>query len=303
MARALIGVIGGSGLYQMEGLSNTSEHWIETPFGLPSEAIVTGELHGVSVAFLARHGRGHRLIPSEVPYRANIHALRQLGVRYILSLSAVGSLREEVRPLDMLLPDQFIDLTRKRDNTFFGDGAVAHVSMADPICPQVADCLARAFGLTQGESTQGDQPITLHRGGSYVCIEGPQFSSRAESHWYRSMGASVIGMTNMPEAKLAREAQIAYATLAMATDYDCWHPREAAVTAEVAIANLQQNAARAQRIAAKAIRLLGEEKPRSPAHTALASGLVTPLEVMPEEKARVIKPLLATTESVEQVEP
>ncbi|WP_308366611.1 MULTISPECIES: S-methyl-5'-thioadenosine phosphorylase [unclassified Microbulbifer] len=301
MARALIGVIGGSGLYQMEELSNTSEHWIETPFGSPSDAIVTGELLGVTVAFLARHGRGHRLIPSEVPYRANIHALRQLGVRYILSLSAVGSLREEVRPLDMLLPDQFIDLTRKRDNTFFGGGAVAHVSMADPVCPEVSDRLARAFSLTQGESTQGDQP-TLHRGGSYVCIEGPQFSSRAESHWYRSMGASVIGMTNMPEAKLAREAQIAYATLAMATDYDCWHPREAAVTAEVAIANLQQNAARAQRIAAEAIRLLGEEKPRSPAHTALTSGLVTPLEVMPEDKARVIKPLLTATESVEEAE-
>lgn len=295
MANALIGVIGGSGLYQMEGLQNARELQIETPFGATSDAIVTGELHGVPVAFLARHGRGHRLIPSEVPYRANIHALRQLGVRYILSLSAVGSLRETVRPLDMLIPDQFIDLTRKRENTFFGEGAVAHVSMADPVCPQVADCLARAF-----EATQSDQPIALHRGGSYVCIEGPQFSSRAESDWYRSMGASVIGMTNMPEAKLAREAQIAYATLAMATDYDCWHPREAAVTAEVAIANLQQNAARAQQVAAETTRLLGEERPRSPAHTALASGLVTPLSAMSEDKAAVIKPLLAATETVEE---
>jgi len=295
MARAIVGVIGGSGLYEMQGLGTVREHRIETPFGATSDAIVTGELHGVPVAFLARHGRGHRLIPSEVPYRANIHALRQLGVRYLLSLSAVGSLREAVRPRDMLIPDQFIDLTRRRGNTFFGDGAVAHVSMADPVCPRVADCLARAF-----ETTQDDQPTRLHRGGTYVCIEGPQFSTRAESHWYRSMGAAVIGMTNMPEARLAREAQIAYATLAMATDYDCWHPREAAVTAEVAIDNLRQNAARALRIAAEAIRLLGQEMPQSPAHTALASGLVTPLEAMQEETAAVIKPLLATAETAEE---
>lgn len=295
MAKALIGVIGGSGLYQMDGLSNVREQQVETPFGAPSDALVTGELHGVPVAFLARHGRGHRLIPSEVPYRANIHALRQLGVRYILSLSAVGSLREEVQPLDMLIPDQFIDLTRKRDNTFFGDGAVAHVSMADPVCSEVAKCLARAF-----DSTVKEEGVTLHRSGTYVCIEGPQFSTRAESHWYRSMGASVIGMTNMPEARLAREAQIAYATLAMATDYDCWHPREAAVTADVAIANLQQNAARAQRIAAEAIRLLGEELPKSEAHSALVSGLVTPLAAMSEEKAAVIRPLLAPAEGEQE---
>ncbi|MCX2793833.1 methylthioadenosine phosphorylase [Microbulbifer thermotolerans] len=295
MAKALIGVIGGSGLYDMQGLTGARELQIETPFGPTSDAIVAGRLHGIPVAFLARHGRGHRLIPSEVPYRANIHALRQLGVRYILSLSAVGSLREEVRPLDMLIPDQFIDLTRRRESTFFGQGAVAHVSMADPVCPQVADCLARAF-----HATQSDQPIRLHRGGTYVCIEGPQFSTRAESHWYRAMGASVIGMTNMPEAKLAREAQIAYATLAMATDYDCWHEREAAVTAEVAIANLQQNAARAQRIAAEAIRLLGEDLPESAAHSALASGLVTPVEALSAEAAAVIKPLLATTGIAEE---
>ncbi|WP_444917961.1 S-methyl-5'-thioadenosine phosphorylase [Microbulbifer sp. JMSA003] len=291
MTRALIGVIGGSGLYDMPGLTEVEEVHIDTPFGRTSDAIVCGKLAGVPVAFLARHGRNHHLIPSQVPYRANIHALRQLGVRYILSLSAVGSLQEEVRPLDMLIPDQFIDMTRRRQSTFFGDGAVAHVSMADPVCPAVADSLARAFTLTQAE-----QPIELHRGGSYICIEGPQFSTRAESHWYRSMGASVIGMTNMPEAKLAREAQIAYATLAMATDYDCWHPREEAVTAEVAIANLQQNATRAQQIAMEAIRILGAEQPESSAHTALLSGLVTPLEAMPEETQAVIKPLLAPTE-------
>ncbi|MFS1523482.1 S-methyl-5'-thioadenosine phosphorylase [Microbulbifer sp. 2304DJ12-6] len=298
MARARIGVIGGSGLYQMQGLSGAEMLRIDTPFGAPSDTIVCGKLQGIPVAFLARHGRDHRLTPSEVPYRANIYALRQLGVRYLLSLSAVGSLREEVRPLDMLIPDQFIDMTRKRDSTFFGGGAVAHVAMADPVCPAVADCLARAF-----ETTQAGQPINLHKGGSYVCIEGPQFSTRAESHWYRSMGASVIGMTNMPEAKLAREAQIAYATLAMATDYDCWHPREAAVTAAVAIANLQQNAARAQQIAAEAIRLLGEEQPHSFAHTALESALVTPMEALPKDTLTVIKPLLGPTEPVlEEVE-
>ncbi|AWF82330.1 S-methyl-5'-thioadenosine phosphorylase [Microbulbifer sp. A4B17] len=291
MTRALIGVIGGSGLYDMPGLTDVEEVQVTTPFGDTSDAIVCGRLMGIPVAFLARHGGGHRLIPSQVPYRANIHALRQLGVRYILSLSAVGSLQEEVRPLDMLIPDQFIDMTRRRESTFFGDGAVAHVSMADPVCTAVADSLARAFALTQAE-----EPIELHRGGSYICIEGPQFSTRAESHWYRSMGASVIGMTNMPEARLAREAQIAYATLAMATDYDCWHPREEAVTAEVAIANLQQNAARAQQIAKETIRILGDELPESPAHTALLSGLVTPLEAMPEEKQAVIKPLLSPTE-------
>ncbi|MCO1334376.1 S-methyl-5'-thioadenosine phosphorylase [Microbulbifer sp. OS29] len=293
MARALIGVIGGSGLYDIQGLTEVEEVQVDTPFGNTSDPIVCGKLQGIPVAFLARHGRGHRLIPSQVPYRANIHALRQLGVRYILSLSAVGSLQEEVRPLDMVIPDQFIDMTRKRESTFFGDGAVAHVSMADPVCATVAESLARAF-----DATQEGELVQLHQGGSYICIEGPQFSTRAESHWYRSMGASVVGMTNMPEAKLAREAQIAYATLAMATDYDCWHPREEAVTAEAAIANLQKNAQRAQQIAAKAIQFLGTEQPKSPAHTALDSALVTPVEAMPEEKQVVIKPLLAPTEPV-----
>lgn len=272
---ALVGIIGGSGLYQMDGLENSAEVRMETPFGQPSAAVVTGTVHGVPVAFLARHGKGHRLIPSEVPYRANIYAMKQLGVRYLLSMSAVGSLREELRPLDLVLPDQFIDLTRKRESTFFGEGAVAHVSMALPICAGVADVLARAAG--QAEGARG---ITVHRGGTYVCIEGPQFSTVAESQWYRSMGASVIGMTNMPEAKLAREAQIAYSTLAMVTDYDCWHPREAHVTAEMAIANLMKNAERAQEIAAIAIGLLGEELPPSIAHDALASALVTPLDEM-----------------------
>ena len=283
MKNSLVGVIGGSGLYQMDAQRDVSEHLIDTPYGKPSDAIVTGTLHGVGVAFLARHARGHRLIPSEVPYRANIHAMKQMGVRYLLSFSAVGSLREQLRPLDMVLPDQFIDMTRGRASTFFGDGAVAHVSMAQPVCPALSDILARAVA----DSGAADA-ISLHRGGTYVCIEGPQFSSQAESHWYRAMGGSVIGMTNMPEAKLAREAQIAYATLSMVTDFDCWHPREAHVTAEMAIANLLKNAARAQDIAAAAIGIIGQERPRSIAHDALASALVTTVDAMsPETRARL----------------
>jgi 5'-methylthioadenosine phosphorylase len=283
MQQALIGVIGGSGLYQMDGLENATEHVIGTPYGAPSDIIVSGTLAGVPVAFLARHGRGHRLIPSEVPYRANIHALKQIGVRYLLSMSAVGSLSEDMMPLDMVLPDQFIDLTRKRESTFFGDGAVAHVSMAEPVCASVSAALARAID----EVAQND-PIRVHHGGTYVCIEGPQFSTQAESHWYRSMGASVIGMTNMPEAKLAREAEIAYATLAMVTDFDCWHPREAHVTAELAMANLFKNAGRAQKIAACAIRILGAELPASIAHDALSNALVTSPESMaPATRARL----------------
>lgn len=290
MQKPIIGVIGGSGLYRMEALEDPVEHTLTTPFGDPSDTLVTGRIGAVSVAFLARHGRGHKLLPSELPFRANIHAFKQLGVKYLLSVSAVGSLREDYRPLDMVLPDQFIDLTKKRDNTFFGDGAVAHVSMAEPVCSKLTDILAKAWIQSIGQTQTGDQPI-LHRGGTYVCIEGPQFSSIAESHWYRSMGASVIGMTNMPEAKLAREAQIAYASLAMVTDFDCWHPREANVTAESAIANLMKNAETAQKILIKAIALLGKELPDSEAHHALTSALVTqPKEMSPEvlERLQVI---------------
>ena len=287
MQQALIGVIGGSGLYHMEALQNATEHPLDTPYGKPSDVIVAGLVHDVPVAFLARHGRGHRLIPSDVPYRANIYAMKQMGVRYLISMSAVGSLREELKPLDIALPDQFIDLTRRRDGTFFGDGAVAHVSMAQPICPEVADALARAI-----DEIGSAQPINLHRGGTYICIEGPQFSTQAESQWYRSMGASVIGMTNMPEAKLAREAQIAYATLAMVTDFDCWHPREAHVTAELAIANLMKNAERAQLIAAAAIRIIGKERPSSIAHDALASALVTHQDEMTSETHRRLNKII-----------
>nr|WP_315488672.1 S-methyl-5'-thioadenosine phosphorylase [uncultured Rhodoferax sp.] len=289
MTQTLVGIIGGSGLYQMEGLQDAKEQHMQTPFGNPSDAIVTGTVSGVGVAFLARHGRGHRLLPTEVPYRANIYALKQLGVRYVLSVSAVGSLREDFKPLDMVLPDQFIDMTKRRESSFFGNGAVAHVSMAQPVCARVSDALARAVRtVLDAESAQARGGIALHQGGTYVCMEGPQFSTQAESHWYRSMGASVIGMTNMPEAKLAREAQMAYATLAMVTDYDCWHPVEAHVTTDMALANLLQNAGRAQKVMAQAIRLLGAERPVSPAHIALQSALVTQPDAMaPEVRERL----------------
>ena len=290
MTQALVGIIGGSGLYQMDALQNAQEHMMDTPFGTPSDVLVTGTIHGVPVVFLARHARGHRLLPSEVPYRANIHAMKQLGVRYLLSVSAVGSLREEFKPLDMVLPDQFIDLTKHRDSTFFGRGAVAHVSMAQPVCPATAAMLGRAVRsvLAAQDAQELGHGVTLHESGTYVCIEGPQFSSLAESHWYRSMGAGVIGMTNMPEAKLAREAQIAYSTLAMVTDFDCWHPREAHVNANMALANLMKNAGRAQQVVAQAIALLGAEQPASQAHTALQNALVTQSDAMsPDVRARL----------------
>ena len=288
MSQALVGIIGGSGLYQMDALEGAQEHVISTPFGAPSDVLVTGRVQGVPVVFLARHARGHRLLPHEVPYRANIHAMKQLGVRYLLSVSAVGSLKEDFKPLDMVLPDQFIDLTKRRDSTFFGRGAVAHVSMAQPVCPATAGVLARAVRNVLALEAPG-HGVTLHEGGTYVCIEGPQFSSLAESNWYRSMGGGVIGMTNMPEAKLAREAQIAYTTLALVTDFDCWHPREAHVTADMALANLLKNAGRAQQVASEAIRLLGIEQPMSEAHTALKNALVTQPDAMaPEVRARLV---------------
>jgi 5'-methylthioadenosine phosphorylase len=297
MNQALVGVIGGSGLYQMDALEDAQETVVNTPFGAPSDPLVTGRVHGVPVAFVARHGRGHRLLPSEVAYRANIYALKQLGVRYVLSVSAVGSLKEDFRPLDMVLPDQFIDLTRGRESTFFGRGAIAHFSMAQPVCAATADILARAVRrVLEDEPTKSSRSIALHTSGTYVCIEGPQFSTQAESHYYRSMGAGVIGMTNMPEAKLAREAQMAYSTLAMVTDFDCWHPVEAHVTASLAMANLTQNASRAQHVLAEAIRLLGAEQPISLAHSAMQNSLLTPPNAMsPQTRERLAALLVGFT--------
>ena len=282
-----IGIIGGSGLYRMEGLTDTREHVVTTPFGAPSDALMLGKLDGVEVAFLARHGRSHALIPSQIPFRANIYAMKALGVQYLLSVSAVGSMREDIAPLDMVLPDQFIDFARKRDGTFFGDGAVAHVSLADPVCGFLRDVLARSFD----DAAFAD--VQLHRQGTYVCIEGPAFSTRAESQWYRSLGAAVIGMTNMPEARLAREAEMAYATLALATDWDCWHPHQACVTAEMAIANLQGNAQRAQTVLGHAVRRIAREWPASAAHTALGAALVTPLAAMPAATRERLQALIA----------
>lgn len=269
-----IGILGGSGLYRMNGLTHVREHAMSTPFGAPSDALLLGRLHGVEVAFLARHGRSHGLLPSEIPFRANIYAMKALGVEYLLSVSAVGSLREDIAPLDMVLPDQFIDFTVKREGSFFGNGAVAHIALADPVCGVLREVLAQAFADADFER------VRLHASGTYLCIEGPAFSTRAESNWYRSLGASVIGMTNMPEARLAREAEMAYATLALATDWDCWHPHQACVSAEMAMANLQSNADRAQTLLAHAVRRLAASWPQSLAHEALRSALVTPVAAM-----------------------
>ncbi len=281
-----IAIIGGSGLYQMQDLTNKRSVSIATPYGKPSDGIVLGELNGVTVAFLARHSQEHRLTPSTVPYRANIYALKTLGVRYIISVSAVGSLQEALKPLDMVVPDQMIDMTKQRASSFFGKGAVAHVSMADPLCPKVADILTRAY--TQAKISDGQ----CHPKATYVCIEGPQFSTRAESNWYHQMNADIIGMTNMPEAKLAREASIAYATLALVTDFDSWHPTEKDVSADYAIQNLMKNAENAQQVIKEAIALLAAEQPKSIAHNALAEALVTPIEAMSAEVKTKIAALL-----------
>jgi 5'-methylthioadenosine phosphorylase len=280
------GIIGGSGLYRMDGLADMREVVVETPYGAPSDAIATGALDGVPVAFLTRHGRGHSTLPGDIPFRANIWAMKSLGVDYLISVSAVGSLKEALAPRHMVLPDQFIDLTRHRPGTFFGEGAVAHVSLAHPVCPALSATLAHAFD----DCALPD--AVLHRGGTYVCIEGPQFSTYAESQLYRSWDAAVIGMTNMPEARLAREAEIAYATLALVTDYDCWHAGHDAVTADVAIANLMHNAAHAQKVLRACIRRLAAAPPASKAHDALKQALVTPPAAMPEATRQRLLPLL-----------
>jgi 5'-methylthioadenosine phosphorylase len=244
MSTAAIGVIGGSGLYELPGLANVRWRRVRTPFGDPSDELCTGTFEGRPVVFLPRHGRGHRLTPTELNFRANIWGLKSLGVEWVLSVSAVGSMKEDIRPLDLVLPDQFVDLTKRRVSSFFGDGIVAHVGMAEPVCGQLADSLEKAARASAAR---------VHRGGAYVCIEGPQFSTKAESRVYRSWGMSVIGMTNMPEAKLAREAELCYATLALATDYDVWHESHDAVTVEAVIANLLKNVATAKDVLRRVI--------------------------------------------------
>jgi len=275
MVKAKIGIIGGSGLYKMDALKNVQEIKLTTPFGDPSDALIVGELEEATVAFLARHGRNHHLLPTELPFRANIHAMKQLGVEYIISASAVGSLQAEAKPLDMVIPDQFIDRTKHRTSTFFGEGLVAHIAFGDPICTNLAQVVGDAVeSLDLAESN-------LHRGGTYICMEGPAFSTKAESNLYRSWGAKVIGMTNLTEAKLAREAEIAYATLALVTDYDCWHLDHDSVTVEMIIGNLQKNAVNAQLVIKEAVKSLNANPPESIAHSALKFAILTPPDQIP----------------------
>ena len=270
-----IGIIGGSGLYKMDALTDVQEVEVETPFGKPSDALIVGKIDGVSVAFLARHGRSHSLMPSELPFRANIYAMKHLGVEYLISASAVGSLKAEAKPVDMVVPDQFIDRTKNRVSTFFGEGIVGHISFGDPVCNNLAKVVADSV------ESQNLEGVTLHRGGTYVCMEGPAFSTKAESNMYRSWDATVIGMTNLPEAKLAREAEMAYATLAMVTDYDCWHPDHDSVTVEMVIGNLQKNAVNAQQVIKEIVRRLNDSPPESEAHSALKFAVITPLDSAP----------------------
>ena len=269
---AKIGIIGGSGLYTMPGFTFHEEIKVSTPFGEPSDNYIAGELAGTPVAFLPRHGRGHRISPSELNFRANIYGMKSLGVERILSLSAVGSLKEEHKPLDFVIPDQFFDRTRGRISTFFGEGLVAHVSFADPICPQLADTVAQACQ---------DAGVTAKKGGTYLCMEGPAFSTKAESNIYRSWGMDVIGMTNLQEAKLAREAEICYVTIAMVTDYDCWHPEHDSVTVTDIIANLQQNAAHACQVVLHAIERMPAER-TCKCGSALAHALISDKKTVPE---------------------
>ncbi|MFM6243690.1 MAG: S-methyl-5'-thioadenosine phosphorylase [Dolichospermum sp.] len=285
MTVARIGIIGGSGLYKMDALKDVEEVEISTPFGSPSDAIILGTLEETRVAFLARHGRDHTLLPSELPFRANIYAMKQLGVEYLISASAVGSLKAEVKPLDMVIPDQFIDRTRNRISTFFGEGIVAHIAFGEPICKNLSSILADAITYLNLQN------IALHHGGTYVCMEGPAFSTQAESHFYRSVNATVIGMTNLPEAKLAREAEIAYATLAMVTDYDCWHTDHDSVTVEMVISNLHRNAINAQKVIQETVKRLSETYPISDSHWALKYAILTNLDKAPtatKEKLRLL---------------
>lgn len=275
LPQAMIGVIGGSGLYQMGGLSDVQEVRIETPFGAPSDAITVGRLGDVSLAFLPRHGRGHRLNPTEVPSHANIWALKRLGVQWVFSVSAVGSLREDYAPLHLVVPDQVFDRTRLRPSSFFEGGAVVHASFADPFCPHLSEML--------WETMSGMDDVTSHRGGTLVCIEGPLFSTKAESRIYRQLGCDIIGMTALPEAKLAREAELCYATIACVTDYDVWRESEETVTVEMVVSNLQKNVANAQRIIRAVAGKLPTDRSSSPCgcSSALANAILTDPAAIP----------------------
>ena len=251
MTNGRIGIIGGSGLYNIEGITDVENIKVETPFGDPSDQFITGKLEGKSVVFLPRHGKTHSILPSELNFRANIYGMKKLGVERIIAVSAVGSMKEEIKPLDIVIPDQFIDRTQGRIGTFFGDGIVGHVSLADPVCPALADTLHKA-AISAG--------ATVHKGGTYVCIEGPQFSTRAESQTYRQWDVSIIGMTNLQEARLAREAELCYSTLALSTDYDCWHEGEEDVTAEIVLQNIMKNVDTAKAIIKHALPTIEGER-------------------------------------------
>jgi 5'-methylthioadenosine phosphorylase len=282
---AQVGIIGGSGLYEIEGLSDVEIHRAETPFGTPSGEIVVGTLNGVRAAFLPRHGSGHRISPSELPAQANIWALKLLGVRQIVSISAVGSLREHLAPRHVVIPDQLVDRTRgRRPSTFFGQGIVAHIAFGEPYCPVLRKIVGQAAREVMGEA--------VHEGGTLVVMEGPQFSTRAESLWHRQMGADLIGMTALPEAKLAREAEICYCTLAMVTDYDCWHESEEAVTVEMVVNNLQANVANARQILATALPRMVAAQEDCACGEALANAIITQREAIPPARLETLWPLV-----------
>jgi 5'-methylthioadenosine phosphorylase len=284
MSDIRIGVIGGSGLYGMEGMTVREERRIETPFGDPSDVYVIGELDGKLVAFLPRHGRGHRLLPTELNYRANLYGFKVLGVEEVVSVSAVGSLKIEYKPTDIVVPDQFFDRTRHRPDTFFGNGLVAHVSMAKPICPRLLDVAAEAARAAGA---------TVHKGGTYVCMEGPQFSTRAESEAYRSQRWDIIGMTNLQEAKLAREAEICYVSLSMVTDYDCWHETEEAVSGESVMEVVRQNARMSQEVVREMLKRVGAEHSRDClCAEALKYSLITERDLIPAETKKNLAPII-----------
>ena len=284
MSEDLIGVMGGTGLYQIPDLEVQGEERVETPFGEPSDAYVLGRLDGQSVVFLPRHGRSHHLLPTEINYRANVFGMKALGVTHLLSVSAVGSMKEEYEPGDVVLPDQFIDRTRNRASTFFGNGVVAHVSLADPVCPDLKHRAAQALAQSGAR---------FHEDGVYICMEGPQFSTRAESQTYRSWGVDVIGMTNLQEAKLAREAELCYACLAMVTDYDCWKEDEEAVSGESVMAVLSRNGRTAQAAIGALVRAFGEPRTFScSCRDALKAALITDLDAVDEETLKALDPLL-----------
>ena len=275
---AAIGIIGGSGLYELEGLTDVRWRRVRTPFGEPSDAYCVGRFAGRRVIFLPRHGRGHRVLPTELNFRANIWGLKALGAEWVISISAVGSMREAIRPLDLVIPDQFFDATRRRVSSFFGDGIVAHVGMAEPVCPDLATVLEKAARQTGA---------TVHRGGTYLCIEGPQFSTKAESRVYRDWGVDVIGMTNMPEAKLAREAELCYATLALATDYDVWHETHEAVSVEAVVQNLLKNVRTAKDVLRGALPTLAPPRTCACGHLLANAVITSPTAFPPKTRKRL----------------